>query len=178
MPSPPQTPPRTYCEQCLRETTTAGDCERHPFSRQLSMDRPDDREHYQVMLKLRRSRLLPWLGVGGYLSAVALIAVMHFSSMQEPSVVESLIAANMLLILITVLVSPLFAALWFFGVLSQDLMTAVRRRIWGIEEEILPDILTCPVDDPDPIHSAEEARQVREIHRWARSRSNGPGFIR
>ncbi len=123
--------PRTSCEQCLRDTTGQGECERHPFSRQLSMAHPADREHYALMRRLQLRRRIPGL-------LVLLYALL------------------------------LLGLTWFFGVLGRDLMIGIQRMIWGIRIEQVPDMLTAPIEDPDPILSAEEARVRRQVHREAR----------
>ena len=170
------TTPQTFCEQCLRPTTH-GDCERHPYARQLSMSDPEDLEYYRLMKKLRRGRQLPWIGVGLYgLTAVTIGVV---TSVMEPnaSLFELFLVSNGLMVLAGLLALPLLGALWFFGVLSRDLLIGIRRFIWGIEIEELPEMLTAPIEDPDPMLSAEEARTLRQTHREARARAGNARFL-
>ena len=172
------TTPRTFCEQCLRDTTRRGECERHPYSRQLSMSQPGDREHYLVMRRLRWGRRVPWMFLTGYLVLTAGIGVAHFFSEARPSLIGSFIFSNFAFIALLLLSSPLVVALWFFGLLSRDLMLGIRRRIWGIQVEDIPEMLTAPVADPNPLLSAEEARSLRQAHREARAKAGSARFIR
>ncbi|MFT5679372.1 MAG: hypothetical protein ACI8RZ_000276 [Myxococcota bacterium] len=160
--------PRTFCEQCLRNTTTQGDCEQHPYSRQLSMADPEDREHYQLMCRLRRSRRVPWILLGLYLVSLLSVGGIYYALDHNPSVVGSFIFANLAFLGVLLLACPLLAPVWFFGVLGRDLMLGIRRKIWGIDIEELPEMLTAPIEDPDPMLSAEEARTLRQNHRDAR----------
>ena len=138
----------------------------------------EDREHYLVMQKLRWSRRVPWAMVGVYLIAMVGFSILHYTFEPNTSVVESVIVANTVCIVALLLSSPLLVALWFFGVLGRDLLLGIRRRIWGIKVEEIPEMLTSPIEDPDPIASARVARDIRLVHREARAKSSGPRFIR
>ena len=92
---------------------------------------------------------------------------------------ESFIVAHAVLIAIVLFSSPPLVALWVFGVLGRDLVLGVKRRIWGIEEEVLHELITSPTVDADPMGSAQEARHIRNVHREARSgRGVGSSVIR
>lgn len=166
-----------FCEQCLRETTARGECDRHPYSRQLSMSQPGDREHYLVMRRLRWGRRIPWMFPAGYLSVTLALGVLHFQLSGQGSLVGSFIFANSRVIILILLSSLPLVALWFLGVLSRDLLLGIRRRIWGVEVEDVPEMLTSPIDDPDPLLSAEEARVLRQAHREARAKAGYARFL-
>ena len=178
------TAPHKFCEQCLRETTTRGECDRHPYSRQLSMSQPGDREHYLVMRRLRWGRRVPWMFLAGYLLVTFCIGALHvvFSLSVQPfnigDLVASFIFANFAIVALTLLFSPILVLLWFFGVLSRDLLLGLRRLLWGIRVDDVPEMLTVPIDDPDPVHSAEEARAIRQAHRAARAKAGYARFLR
>jgi hypothetical protein len=98
------------------------------------------------------------LGLGG----------LHYVVDHNASIISAFIFANVVAVAVFVMSSPLLAATWFFGVLGRDLMIGIQRMIWGIRIEQVPDMLTAPIEDPDPILSAEEARVRRQVHREAR----------
>ena len=178
------TAPQKFCEQCLRETTARGECDRHPYSRQLSMSQPGDREHYLVMRRLQWGRRVPWLFLAGYLLVTSCIGALYFfiSLSAQPfyigDLVESFIFANLAIVSLILLFSPILVLLWFFGVLSRDLLLGIRRRLWGIQVDDVPDMLTVPIDDPDPVLSAEEARAIRQAPRAARAKAGYARFLR
>ena len=176
------TAPQKFCEQCLRETTARGECDRHPYSRQLSMSQPGDREHYLVMRRLQWGRRVPWLFLAGYLLVTFSIGGLYFSFGSHQAhigyLVESFIFANFFIIAAILLSSPILVSLWFFGVLSRDLLLGIRRRIRGIQIDDVPDMLTTPIDDPNPVLSAEKARVVRQTHREARAKVGYARFLR
>lgn len=170
-------PPRTYCEQCLRDTTMSGDCERHPYSRQLSMADPEDHEHYKLMRRLQWRRRLPRILTGLYLVSLLCVGGPYFIIARDGSVVGSFIFANLVFLGGLLLSLPLLAPLWFVGVIGRDLMLGIRRKIWGVDIEELPDMLTAPIEDPDPLLSAEEARLLRQNHRNARVKAGYGRFM-
>ena len=159
---------RRHCEQCLRNTTSKADCAQHPFARQLSMDEPEDREHYLLMRRLRRGHWVPSIIVGGYLVALLSFSGLYCAWVANASVVGSLIIANLSFITLILLAGVVAAPLWVCGVMGRDLVLDVRRKLWGMDCTSPPELLTRYVDDPNPLLSAEEARMIRQAHRNAR----------
>lgn len=137
---------QSFCEQCLRNTTHHGSCSQHPHASQLSMDDPEDCEHYRLLRRLQRSHWVSLLLVVGYL--VSLLIVSGFICVGgNISVVGSLIVTNLLFIALFLVVGVVLAPLWVCGVLGRDLLMDVRRKLWRDDSASDPVVLIPELED-------------------------------
>lgn len=165
---------RGVCEECLRPIE-ADRCGEHPFARPLLPDDPDDQELLRTLRGLRadrRNQLLLFASIPGVIAVMTASAVV----LGGLGVLHGFVASLLLLLGGGLALLPVLPVLWIVGLLGQDAVTMVRRRLGWLRpsaEGMLPEL---PVQDP--IRAAEQARAVRTAHRAARApRSTGPRFL-